>query len=154
MKNKEKAYTRDEKGFTLVEVLVSIVIISLILLGVVNLFAFTNKTAKSNNTKLVSTHLAKATIERIEMQPESFFPLDQVNSTEKEYRISDCQSEACKKLYEFKVNDLVYDVMIKVRQDDEEEKLGLINVVVEIGQGQSNLKSIVEGYLIDETTYE
>src|SRR5690625_6696683 len=79
-----------QKGFTLVEVLASIVIISVILVGVAQLMLFTNKTAVSNNSKLVTTHLAKATMERIKIEPEAYFPFSNVTSEKKEYTKNNC----------------------------------------------------------------
>ena len=67
MKRLRNFFVKSRNGFTLVEVLAAIVIISIILIGVVNLLHFTNKTAYSNNAKLVSINLAKASIERIKL---------------------------------------------------------------------------------------
>ena len=70
---------KSERGFTLVEVLASVVIISIVLIGVVNLLIFTNKTAVSNNDKLVAINLAKASIDhplhcpRSALRTESFW---------------------------------------------------------------------------------
>lgn len=139
-----------ENGFTLVEVLASIVIISVILLGVVNLFSFTSKTAVSNNAKLVTTHLAKATLERVNIQQESYFPLHEVGEEERTYTKSECQAyENCQpKLYQLHVNDQTYDVELKVSQNEDEKELHLINVMVEVKLSKQNIKSTVEGYVI------
>lgn len=138
-----------EKGFTLVEVLASIVIISILFLGIVQLLNFTNKTAVSNNAKLVSTHLAKATIERIKIKPDEFFPTDEIKT--KTYDKSNCIPAHCEELFTFLVNDEVYDVYVKTSQNTEEYKLNLINVVVTIEQQNKNLTSTVEGYVVNET---
>src|SRR5699024_7342090 len=102
MKMIKNNHYRNENGFTLVEVLASIVIISVIMLGVVQLMSFTNKTAASNNSKLVTTHLAKATIERIKMQPETYFPFNEV--VDKTYTKENCKPEDCEDLYQLQVN--------------------------------------------------
>jgi len=143
-----------QKGFTLVEVLASIVIISVILLGVAQLMLFTNKTAVSNNSKLVTTHLAKATMERIKIEPDTYFSFSNVSTEKKEYTKNNCQVENCEELYEFYVNDQTYDVTVQVSQNDEEKELDLINVFVTVQQANKNTKSSVEGYVVDETSNE
>lgn len=152
---KRKTWYTEEKGFTLVEVLASIVIISVILLGVVNLFTFTNKTAISNNNKLVTTHLAKATIERIKIQPNTYFSFNNITSEEISYTKNNCKPTNCTGLYQFNVNDELYNVTVTVsqtnRQSIKEEELGLVNIVVEVKHDEKKLKSTVEGYVIDET---
>lgn len=144
---------KNEKGFTLVELLASIIILSIIIIGIFQMFVFTSKTATSNQTKLVTTHLAKATIERIKVDAESFFPLDIVNvNEEKEINSANCSSLSnvdCD-LYEIKVNDLTYQVEIYVSQNEEEVDLNLINVVVTVTEDEKNLSSKVEGYVVDE----
>ncbi|HLS67101.1 MAG TPA: type II secretion system protein [Pseudogracilibacillus sp.] len=136
---------KEGNGFTLVEVLASIVIISIIFLGVMQLIHFTNKTAVSNNTKLVTTHLAKATMERIKLTPEEFFPTN--NVTVKTYDKHNCEVENCSNLYSFKVNDNDYDVRVAVSQQEEEKQLNLINVVVYVQSQVKGEESMVEGYV-------
>lgn len=136
------------EGFTLVEVLASIVIISIILLGVVQLFNFTNKTAVSNNVKLVTTHLAKATIERMKIQSEDYFLPEQING--EPITKDNCQITNCTTLYQLTVNDETYDVAVIVNQNDEEVELHLINVIVTVIHANKDIKSTVEGYVIDE----
>src|SRR5690625_3773894 len=79
MIRRSRRVTQLEHGFTLIEVLASIVIISVILLGVIQLIGLTNKTAVSNNTKLVTINLARTTMERIKLQPENYFEIDSLN---------------------------------------------------------------------------
>lgn len=140
-----------EKGFTLVEVLASILIISIIFLGVAQLIAFTNKTAVSNNSKLVTTHLAKATIERIKIEPETYFALDELKTGLTTYSGENCKPDGCEDLYEFIVNDQTYEVEVKISQTDEEKELNLVNVIASVKQKNKKIQSVVEGYVIDET---
>jgi len=135
-------------GFTLVEVLASIVIISIILLGVVQLMNFTNKTAITNNVKLVTTHLAKATIERMKIKSEDYFLPEQING--EPITKENCQITSCKNLYRLTINDESYDVIVIVSQNSEEVELQLINVIVTVKHSNKNIKSTVEGYVIDE----
>lgn len=138
------------KGFTLVEVLASVVIISVILLGVAQLFNFTNKTAVSNNIKLVTTHLAKASIERIKIQPEAYFTEEQIAESAP-ITLNNCKGENCETLYQLIINDDVYHVTVYPSQDEKESDLRLINVLVEVEHEKRGLKSTVEGYVINET---
>lgn len=130
--------SKHEEGFTLVEILASIVIISIILMGVFNFIIFSNKTAATNNEKLVATHLAKSTMERIKVameehnrhkrQPEDFPYFDLTNipvNSKEEFHVGKCASlkerQACVELYEPKINDVVYDVKVTVSQHSTEK---------------------------------
>lgn len=142
-----------EKGFTLVEVLASVVIISLILSSFFGLLIFTNKSAVSNNAKLVTINLAKASIERMKIEPESYFSFTAIKETGRIYTKEDCPDEDCEKLYKLEVNEQEYDVQVKVSQNAEEKRLQLINVVVTVKLLESNIQSTVEGY-ISHATFE
>lgn len=141
---------RNENGFTLVEVLASIVIISIILLGVSQLMNFTSKAAETNKTKLVTTHLAKASIERIKIKPEDYFQFSANDAAGKTYTRANCQGNDCS-VYEFDVNDQTYDVEVKVSQSDtkNEKELGLIKVLVKVELRDKYINSQVEGYVSD-----
>lgn len=150
MKRIRKKFVNERNGFTLVEVLAAIVIISIILIGVVNLLNFTNKTAYSNNAKLVSINLAKATMERIKIQPDQFFNKDDVTEEEVLYTSNTCKPKDCQSVYKLYVNDQTYNVEVKVRQNKDEETLQLINTVVTVklaSDDQRMIESTVEGYV-------
>lgn len=164
-------FPKNEKGVTLVEVLASIVIISIILLGVFSLLTFTNKTAVSNNAKLVSINLAKATIERMKVKPDDYFynfeelkaktaefevvyDHEDCHRSHEDFHTSESESECkCETLYLPVVNDQTYHVEITVSQTDEERDLKLLNVVVTVSLAERNIKSVVEGY-VNYATYE
>lgn len=158
-------FPKNEKGVTLVEVLASIVIISIILLGVFSLLTFTNKTAVSNNAKLVSINLAKATIERMKVKPDDYFyNFEELKAKTAEFEVvydhEDCHrshedfhTSKCETLYLPVVNDQTYHVEITVSQTDEERDLKLLNVVVTVSLAERNIKSVVEGY-VNYATYE
>lgn len=150
MKRLRNFFVKSRNGFTLVEVLAAIVIISIILIGVVNLLHFTNKTAYSNNAKLVSINLAKASIERIKLQPEAYFDLGNIIDTT--YTSNNCVPKDCSSLYQLKVNDQTYEVKLQISQNEEEKKLQLINcvVTVKLNDDYRNIESTVEGYVIYE----
>lgn len=151
-------FPKNEKGVTLVEVLASIVIISIILLGVFSLLTFTNKTAVSNNAKLVSINLAKATIERMKVKPDDYFyNFEELKAKTAEFEVvydhEDCHTSECETLYLPVVNDQTYHVEITVSQTDEERDLKLLNVAVTVRLAERNIKSVVEGY-VNYATYE
>ncbi|QCR32032.1 prepilin-type N-terminal cleavage/methylation domain-containing protein [Lysinibacillus sp. SGAir0095] len=56
---------QNPKGFTLIEVVASIIIITIILLSISQLFIQTNRTAVTNTEKLVTINLADAMLERV-----------------------------------------------------------------------------------------
>lgn len=131
---------KHEEGFTLVEILASVVIISIILIGVFNFIIFSNKTAATNNEKLVAIHLAKSTMERIKVAmeehnrqkkaPEYFPYFDLTNipvNSEEEFHVGKCaslterQRQACEELYAPKINDVVYNVKVTVSQHSTEK---------------------------------
>lgn len=157
MKRKIANLSRNENGVTLVEVLASLVIVSIILLGVFSLLTFTNKTAVSNNAKLVSINLSKATIERMKVKPEDYVDIEDLKNISEEFTITydreNCAPENCQDLYTLTVNDQEYDVEIKVSQSTEEKALQLINVVVTVSLPERNINSTVEGY-VNYANYE
>lgn len=58
----------NQKGMTLVEVVASIVIISIVLLSVAQIILQSNKNAHVNNDKLVVINLAESVLERLKVQ--------------------------------------------------------------------------------------
>lgn len=119
-----------------------------------SLLTFTNKTAVSNNAKLVSINLAKATIERVKVDPESYFPLDIVKEEIQTVNAEKCSTLGVDcSLYTVTVNNFNYDVSLDISQSDKEKTLKLINVVVTVRMDERNIKSQVEGY-VNYATYE
>mgnify|MGYP002734032960 CR=1 FL=1 len=59
-------FIKKERGFTLIEVVASIVIIGIVLISFSQLFIQSNKTAAHNNEKLVLINFADAELERIQ----------------------------------------------------------------------------------------
>lgn len=142
-----------EKAYTLVEVLASILIISIIVIGIFQLFFFSGSTAKSNETKLVTTHLAKATIERIKIDYKSFIPVDKIVKDNAYYKFNkdNCATYKNCEMYIIKVNDLIYEVEVTVSQRETHEKeLNLFDVLVEVTHPDKNISSKLEGYVVHE----
>lgn len=153
MNFKRRLLLQKEDGVTLVEVLAAIVIISIILTSVFSLLTFTNKTAVSNNSKLVSINLAKASIERMKVDPESYINFDDVTEAGVTYTKDNCAPVDCDALYQMKVNNQDYELEITASQNLEEEQLQLINVVVTVSLDERNIESTVEGY-VNYASYE
>ncbi len=142
-----------EKAYTLVELLASIVILSIIIIGIFQLFIFSGNTAKSNETKLVTTHLAKATIERVKIDYENFIPLEELERLQESYTINryNCAQFKNCEMFTIKVNDLLYEVEITFSQRESHEKeLNLFDVLVEVTQPDKNISSKLEGYVVHE----
>lgn len=149
----------NNKGFTLVEVLVSIVILSIILLTFSNLFVFSNKTSVSNNEKLVAVHLAKATLERIKLDPYSYIKHPSTAGINYEtnavtFSKDNCPiTSPCQDLFSITINDKKYDVTVKASQkpvaESSEKNIKFINIAVNVELVNSNPKvsTKVEGYV-------
>ncbi len=141
------------KGFTLVEVLASLVILSIVLIGTMNLMLFANNTATTNNDKLVAINIGKATIERIKITPFQFIPKSKF-PTGKEwvtFNINTCEREIkhpnCKLLFKPYINDTGYNINLKIKQDINERNMELINVIVKVQSEDEKVNHKVEGYV-------
>lgn len=151
-----KRMNPEEKGFTLVEVLASTVIISIVLIGLLNFILFTNNTASINNDRLVAIHLGKASLERVKMDPFSYIerPVSDPGSDYvKEYNKDTCLSlgfSTCD-FYEPVINDQSYEITITASQEKKEHvnehALHLINIVVTVKDESNKVKHQVEGYV-------
>lgn len=130
---------KNENGLTLIEVLASLVIISIVLTGFMALFGTTNKLAVSNSEKLVVVNLADSYLERVKANPKEFitpFPPTIEN-----------QSKGIPQAV-LEMNNKKYEIEVKVTQsNDEFNKLSLVNVVVKVKSKNSNMSSSVEGYV-------
>lgn len=154
----------DEKGFTLIEVLASTIIISIILLSFMQVFANTNRIAKHNNEKLVVVNLAHSYLERLKITPYEFienpketptprYKYNGRNSGEETYSLSTCSSSGLDcGLFETIINDKDYKIIVKASQSEDESAIGLVNIEVTVKSSTSSLSSTVEGYVSDENT--
>lgn len=133
---------KNEKGFSLIEVIASIVIISIVLLSFFQLFIQSNKTAVANNEKLVVINLADAELERLKLDPfTETLPIPNSNS----YNINKNKIVT--------LNNKTYSVNIKGTQNagtnntTSEKDLKLINVWITVTAPNGKTKSSVEGYV-------
>lgn len=128
------------KGFTLIEVLASIILISIILLSFAQIFMQSNKFMHRNNEQLVVINLADAVVEKLKSFPQ------EKNNSGKFFANYD------KKI---RMNDNDYDVAIVATQNKfahknatySEQDLGLIKVVVTITAPNGQTKGVSEGYV-------
>lgn len=140
----------NNQGFTLMEVLASITLLSIIVLTFLQLFAFTNKVAVENNNKLVAVHLAKAMLERVKIEPGLYIDLPLDSCPQKN------EKGQCLYTTSYPINGKNYEVLITANQKPDEKAIGLIHIVVETRlQGDdSKVSSKVEGYVSDEEIQE
>ncbi|WP_404427809.1 prepilin-type N-terminal cleavage/methylation domain-containing protein [Ureibacillus chungkukjangi] len=146
-----KNYFQNSKGFTLIEVVASIIIITIILLSFSQLFIQTNKTAAKNTEKLVTINLADAMLEKVRAGTYT-------KSTDIQSYFVD-NSQPNKKLknppLEIDLNGRTYSISYKATQSSTksqnanftEKELNLIKVVVTVTSPDGKTKGSSEGYV-------
>lgn len=154
MKDKIKS----NKGLTLVEVVASIVIISIVLLSFSYIFIQTNSTAAKNNEKLVAINLADAMLAKA--QAKSYKKITAPGATLRDY----FPDPTGKSLEEKKntdpplaieINSRIYEVNYDPSQSNSnhtnsnysEEQLNLIKVIVTVTSQDGKTKGSSEGYV-------
>jgi len=145
-----------EKGFSLVEVVVSLALISIVLLSFYPFLINSKKMSDSNMERLVVINLADATLERLKVDPYSYIekPSDEPEpeylvgkSKEKSYTWSNCSSEECKALYSILLNEKKYNIDVKASQNSEEGTSQLIRIIVTVKNINKKISYSVEGYV-------
>lgn len=147
-----------ERGFTLIEVVASIVIIGIVLISFSQLFIQSNKTAVYNNEKLVTINLADATLTKL--KAESFPKNSTITHAEvNKYFVDNVEPDPAKKKapLEINMNGKKYSVTYSASQSprvldvqnskNSEEELGLIKVVVTVTAPDGKIKGSSEGYV-------
>ncbi|MCM3316878.1 prepilin-type N-terminal cleavage/methylation domain-containing protein [Rummeliibacillus stabekisii] len=144
MSNRKK----DQSGFTLVETLASLVLLSIILLGFFQLFVHTNKTAKVNNEKLIVINLADGVLEGLKAKPMKEI---ETNNVQDYFTYQNPNNPA----NSIELNNRVYKVTYQASQSstiygnnsNSEKILKLIKVVVTVTAPDGKTKSTTEGYV-------
>jgi prepilin-type N-terminal cleavage/methylation domain-containing protein len=146
---------RNDHGFTLIEVLASILILTILATVFFQMFIFSQKTTTSNQDKLVALNVAQGVLERIKhgsySEITNISPETQV-AYPKTYNLSDCASydepekSACEKRYKIKVNDIDYSIAIIVGEKVE-TGLSVYPVEVKVNGDDGKLKSKVKGFV-------
>lgn len=147
----------NQKGFSLIEVIASIVIISIVLLSFFQLFIQSNKTAVANNEKLVVINLADAILERIKVTP--------IKEDSKILNVNDYfnSNSADSNIYpkSMILNNTKYNINYLASQSSNtlknakysEKDLNLIKVVVTVTAENRKTKGSSEGYVsIEKST--
>lgn len=142
---------KNEKGFSLIEVIASIVIISIVLLSFFQLFVQSNKTAVANNEKLVVINLADATLERIKATPIKEDP--NIINVNEYFNSGTTNANIYPK--SLVLNNTKYLISYKASQSDNtlknakysEKDLNLIKVVVTVTAENRKTKGSSEGYV-------
>lgn len=136
---------RNNRGFTLIEVLASIVILSILATVFFQMFVFSQKTTTSSKEKLVAINVAQGVLERIKYKAH-----DEIQSPGT-YTSANCTSSSnpsnCQKRYKIMVNNINYSIKIQVGgKVDSELNLYSAKVLVydENGKIQSTVKGFVE----------
>lgn len=127
---------KQQRGFSLIEVVAAIVIIGVVLTSFSQLFIQSNKVSVSNNDKLVLINLADAELERIKNEPFPFFNKPSTSS------INTTKSKT------ITLNKQEYSITIKAFQSPDEFKMKIFNVLITVSSNNGKSKSQVEGYVV------
>ncbi|WP_062198953.1 type IV pilus modification PilV family protein [Massilibacterium senegalense] len=163
-----------QKGITLAEVLISLVIFSILLLTVFQFFIASQKHTTNNTSKTVATYLAQGAIEQLQLSSlqttenitqqrnktieKSYFPPDlkqdfKNNQLKKEYSYATCKTvqkheDDCH-FYNANVNNKDYQIKILLlnpNSANNEEKLNLIPIEIHTHYSK-NQYVVIEGYV-------
>ncbi|QBK25728.1 type IV pilus modification PilV family protein [Ureibacillus thermophilus] len=132
---------KNNQGFSLVEAVASIVLITIALLSFYSLFISSFNTANYNNDKLIAINLAEAELERIKLSP-----FETGNLPPVDYSVN--YNQTIRKTKEIYSGGDTYDLEIIATQNNNEKNNKLINVIVTVEY--NGKKSTVEGYVIYE----
>lgn len=139
---------KNNKGFTLIEVIASLVIITIVLISFAQIFIQANKQASLNNEKLVVINLADAVLEKLKATPVQKKTITNVN----EY----FQNEPTTMI----LNGKTYTISYQASQNStkhtntnfSESELNFIRVVVTVISPNGKTKATTEGYVVIEQT--
>ncbi|MFG6495436.1 prepilin-type N-terminal cleavage/methylation domain-containing protein [Fictibacillus sp. UD] len=135
-----------EKGFSLIEVLISLTILSVSVIGISQFFNQANQISAGNNNKLVATNLARMTLERLQNDYAAY----EIKASPQTYDKNQCTSSNCRDLYETMINNNKYETIITViSQQDEETSIKLfpVKVTIHYKSNQKDQVTFVEGYV-------
>lgn len=140
-----------EKGFSLIEVLVSLSILSVSVIAFSNLFIQADGISSNNNQKLVATNLARMTLDRIQQKPLGYGI--KVPTQETVYSSEHCHdlsAEECDIFYTTIINNVKYSINATTSVGNSKEvRANLFPVTVTISYRiKDKLKETsVEGYV-------
>ena len=145
-----------ERGFSLIEVVASIVIIAILLISFSQLFIQANKTAAYNNEKLVTINLADAALARL--QEETFAKNPSFTNVNNYFMDTSIKEPTEKKPpLAILMNGKSYSITYTASQNSKKElitnstysekELDLIKVVVTVTAPDGKIKGSSEGYV-------
>lgn len=136
---------KKENGFTLIEVVASIVIITIVLTSFAALFIQNNKTAVYNNEKLVVINLAHAELERLKIDP--FIKNGEGVNNQGKITKPTTSNYTDKTTKITSLNNRDYTITITANQSAQEKIFKIINVTIEAMSSNGKAKNSVEGYV-------
>lgn len=133
---------KKEQGFSLIEALAALVIVSIVLLSFSQFFVQSNKTAVRNNEQLVVTYLANAELERAKNAPSS--ELFSAGKLSKPAAIfSDTYSSNFEK--SVTINNQSYKIRLTATQSSDEHDIKFVTLTVKVVSPDMKTNSSVEG---------
>ncbi len=148
---------KNNNGFTLVEILVSITLLMIVGITFFQFFVFSQKNTSENKEKLVAVNLAQSVLEQIKNSKDAYPEVNEADvhgsaSYPVKYDVETvCTSNeaTCIERYEKTVNGLTYQIVIEVGEElDESKGLMLHPVEVKIycpqGDEASSVKGLIE----------
>jgi prepilin-type N-terminal cleavage/methylation domain-containing protein len=139
------SYLKSNKGFTLVEVIASVVIMGIILLSLFYFFVNSNKASVQNNEKLAMINIANASLERLKIASTS----DKMDEEFSGYTITItrtmCPGQPNIDLA--KLPQANYIDRTKTSCTQEYIDTGLLDVAVTVQSKTTNAQTTVEGFV-------
>ena len=153
MKNKNIFYI--ERGFTLIEVLLSVTILGIIFLSILALFNNTYDYTKRNESKTVGINVARNVLNYIENQDfkttkETFFE-NSPSRTEVQITKEDCKNspfpaDSCETMLQTVINNVTYDATVTLKKHQDIELQNYL-IPVEVKINWNDRETSVEGVL-------
>ncbi len=153
MKNKNILYI--ERGFTLVEVLLSITILGIIFLSILALFNNTYDYSKRNESKTVGINVARNVLNYIENQ--DFITInnkyllnssasEEILITKDSCKNSPFPADSCENMLETVINNVTYEATVTLKKHHEPDLQNYL-IPVEVKINWNDRETSVEGVL-------
>lgn len=129
-----KQNLNSNKGFTLVEVLISLMLISIIVTAFMSLFVYSAKTNEMSKTSTKSTYIARDTIEMIYDLSKEKSSLEEINNAliDKEDEVYKKLTESGSEYYPYAFYNNKDNKYITVELEESGESQNLIRVIVKV----------------------
>ena len=144
-----------ERGFTLVEVLLSVTILGIIFLSIIALFNNTYDYSKRNQSKTVGINVARNVLNYIENQDfettkETYFnyspSMTEVHITKESCRNSPFNVESCENMFQTVVNNVSYEATVTLTKHQKPELQNYL-IPIKVNIHWNNRETSVEGVL-------